>query len=97
MRIIAKRTLKEFWEAKPETKQYLLSWYKAVKNSNLDNYKQLRDRFPSCKLIGKDRVIFNIIGNKYRLVIKISFVHHIVWIRFIGSHQEYDKVNVKII
>ncbi len=97
MRIIAKKTLQDFWIKYPETEQSLLSWYKMVKIASWNNFEDVRNQFSSFKIIGSDRIIFKIKGNHYRLIIKISFLNKIVWIRFIGDHQSYDRINAKII
>lgn len=95
MRVVAKSTLREFWERNPECEQPLLSWYKVTRQSNWKNFNELKAQFGKCKILGDDRVIFKIKGNKYRLVVKISFLNKIIWIRFIGSHEEYDSINAK--
>lgn len=95
MRIIAKSTLKEFWKKNREVEQPLLSWYKVVSIARWKNFNQVKKQFGSCKIIGNDRIVFKIKGNSYRLIVKISFLNNIVWIRFIGSHAHYDSINAK--
>ena len=95
MRVIAKRTLKEFWEKHEDSEQALLSWYKVAKREKWENFEEIKSQFGSCKILGRDRIIFKIKGNKYRLIVKITFVHKIIWIRFIGTHSEYDTINAK--
>ena len=95
MRIIAKRTLKEFWEKHKDSEQALLSWYKVSKLSKWENFEDVKKQFGSCKIVGSDRIVFKIKGNKYRLIVKVTFKHQIIWIRFIGTHSEYDSINAK--
>ncbi len=95
MRIIAKRTLKEFWVKHKDSEQALLSWYKVSKNAKWQNFKDVKQQFGTCKIIGQDRIIFKIKGNNYRLIVKVTFTNQIIWIRFIGTHDEYDKINAK--
>ena len=95
MRIIAKRTLKEFWEKHEDSEQALLSWYKVAKAAKWQNFEDVKANFGTCKILGSDRIIFKIKGNKYRLIVKVTFVHQIFWIRFIGTHSEYDSINAK--
>jgi len=97
MRIIAKRTLKEFWEKHRECEQALLSWYKVAKLAKWKNFKEVKEQFGTCKNLGQDRIIFKIKGNNYRLVVKITYINQIIWIRFIGTHKEYDSINAKSI
>jgi len=97
MRIIAKATLKNYWLNHNDCEQQLLSWYKMLKQNNYQSVNEVMVDFGRIKVIGQDRIVFRIKGNKYRLVVKISFTNQIVYIRFIGTHAEYDKINVKTI
>ena len=94
MRVIAKRALREFWERHSSAKQPLLSWYKAAQIASWKNSAQLKKQFASASIINSTRVVFNIGGNKYRLVCIVHFNKQIVFIRFVGTHKEYDKINV---
>ena len=93
MRIIAKRTLREFWGKHSKAKQPLLSWYKAVQTLNWQNNAEIKDRFSTASIINATRVVFNIGGNNYRLICIIKFDKQIIFIRFIGTHKEYDKID----
>lgn len=95
MRVIAKSTLKTFWEKNPDSEQSLLIWYKVVIKADWKNFNEVKKQFGSCKILGNDRIIFKIKGNNYRLVVKISFENQIFWIRFIGSHKDNDSINAK--
>ncbi len=95
MRVIAKRTLREFWEKHTDTKQALLSWYKVAKSAKWQNFEEVKQQFGTCKILGDDRIIFKIKGNKYRLIVKITFTNQIIWIRFIGTHSDYDSIDAK--
>ncbi len=97
MRVISKRTLKEFWGKHRDCEQKLLSWYKAAKQANWKSFDEVKQQFVTCKIVGEDRIIFKIRGNRYKLVVKITFVNQIILIRFIGTHEEYDKINAKTI
>ena len=97
MRIITKRTLRKFWERHKDCEQQLLSWYKTTKHAKWSSFEELKQQFGTCKIVGDDRVIFKIKGNKYRLIVIITFVNQIIWIRFVGTHEEYDKINAKTI
>ena len=95
MRIVAKSTLRNYWELNPECEQPLLSWYKTSIRAKWQNFNEIRQQFGTCKVLGNDRIIFKIKGNKYRLVVKISFSNQLIYIRFIGTHSEYDLINAK--
>lgn len=92
MRIIAKRTLQNFWEKQPKSKQQLLSWYQVFEKNEFKNTNDVKFIFGTADFIGDSKIIFNICGNHYRLIIKINYVTQIVYIRFIGTHEEYDKL-----
>ena len=93
MRIIAKKILRDFWEEHHDCEQQLLSWYRETENCGWKNLNEIKKDYPSAGILGGNRVVFNIKGNNYRLIIKISFDYQMIWIRFIGTHAEYDKID----
>jgi len=97
MRIIAKSTLKYYWEKNKDSEQSLLSWYKVATKAKWENFNEVKQQFGSCKVVGNDRIVFKIKGNNFRLIVKISFENQLIWIRFIGTHSEYDLINAKLI
>lgn len=97
MRIIAKKSLKVFWEVYPECEQQLKSWYQEASNAQWSNPNDIKKDYPAASILTDNRVVFNIKGNHYRLIVKINYDYHIVWIRFVGTHTEYDKINAKTI
>ena len=97
MRIIARRTLKEFWEKHTDSEQQLKSWYHDAKNSEWKSPSDIKKLYPSGSFLSDNRVVFNIKGNHYRLIVKINYDLKIVYIRFIGTHKEYDKIDASII
>jgi mRNA interferase HigB len=92
MRIIAKRTLQNFWEIYPNSKQPLLSWYQVFDKNDFGSSNDIKQLFGTADFVGNNRIIFNICGNHYRLIVKINFLTQIVYIKFIGTHKEYDKL-----
>lgn len=94
MRIIAKKTLKEFWDLHKDAEQPLRSWYDIVRKENWINFNEIKSQFRNASIVGNDREVFNIKGNSYRLVVRIDFNWKVMYIRFIGTHNEYDKLNV---
>ena len=93
MRIIARKTLKDFWEKHPDAEQSLKVWYAEVSHSAWVLPKDLKARYPAASFLAGNRVVFNIKGNRYRLIIHVRYDLGRVYIRFIGTHPEYDKVN----
>lgn len=97
MRLIAKKILREFWGKHNDYEQQLKSWYQEASNAQWKNLNEIKLEYPTASIIGDNRVVFNIKGNSYRLIIKINFDYQMIWIRFIGTHAEYDKINAKTI
>lgn len=93
MRIISKKTLREFWEKHNDSEQQLKSWFQETNSVEWKNPKQIKKEYPSASFLADNRIVFNIKGNKYRLIVKINYDHNILWVRFIGTHAEYDKIN----
>ncbi len=99
MRIIAFRTLREFLE-KPEyadSEISLRAWYHDAKSANWRNPNELKLQYKTASIIGEGRAVFNIKCNSYRLVVAIDFEFQVIFVRFVGTHQRYDKINAKII
>lgn len=93
MRILSKRTLREFWKIHSDCEQQLLIWYSETSKAEYNLAKEVIDNFANCRSIGNSRFVFKIKGNNYRLIVKMSFELKTVWIRFIGTHHEYDKID----
>lgn len=97
MRVIAKKILREFWEKHNDCEQQLKAWFLEASKAEWTSPNEIKANYPSASIIGNDRIVFNIKGNTYRLIVKINFDYLMVWIRFIGTHAEYDKINAKTI
>ena len=95
MRIIAVKTLKLFWKRHNDTEQPLKAWYAEVKAANWRSPAEIKRFYRSASILGNNRVVFNIKGNSYRLVTAVNYNFNIVYIRFIGTHKEYDKINAE--
>ncbi|SIR50069.1 type II toxin-antitoxin system HigB family toxin [Pontibacter lucknowensis] len=93
MRVIAKRTLRDFWEKHADSEQQLKAWYNEAEQANWTSPNDIKKDYPSASLLEDNRMVFNIKGNNYRLIVRINYKYGIVWIRFIGTHAEYDKVD----
>ena len=96
-RIIAKRTLKEFWEKHAEAEQYLKTWYDTAKHIDWKTPNEVKNTYANASILKNERVVFNIKGNDYRLVVKFNFEKSWIFIRFIGTHTEYDKIDANTI
>lgn len=93
VRVIAKRTLRTFWGKHKNCEQQLKAWYKEVEEAQWKGPGDIKIDYPSASFIRDNRVILNIKGNDYRLIVKINYSYKIVWIRFIGTHADYDKID----
>ena len=97
MRIISRKKLRDFWQQHPDARSSLEAWYADVKHADWRTPNDIRNTYRNASLVANNRVVFNIKGNKYRLVIAVQYHYGIVYIRFIGSHPEYDQVDVATI
>ena len=95
MRIIALRTLREFWQEHPDAEQQLRAWYARVSKQNWHSPADVKLAYGNASFVGNDRVVFNIKGNSYRLVVMIRYSKEIVYIRFVGDHVTYDAIDVE--
>jgi mRNA interferase HigB len=93
VRIIAKKTLRDFWRRYPKAKGSLEAWHQEVARADWSTPSALKRQFRSASVLPDHRVVFNIAGNQYRLVVKINYFYRIVYIRFVGSHKAYDAVD----
>jgi len=97
MRIIAKRTLREYWAAHANCRKELEEWYGIALKAQWGTPMDIRKTFPKASIVANNRVVFNIGGGRYRLVVKFAYRVKIGYIRFIGTHTEYDKINMETI
>jgi mRNA interferase HigB len=97
LRVIAKRTLREFWKQNPDSQQQLLAWYHEASKAQWTNPNEIKAQYASASILKNSRVVFNICGNNYRLIVEINFPRQWVFIRFIGTHKMYDKIDANTI
>ena len=95
MRIIAKGTLRAFWRRHPDAEQPLRSWYSEARKAEWRNPHDVKRMYRSVSVVGHGRIVFNIAGNKYRLVTLINFHYGVTYIRFVGTHAEYDEIDAE--
>jgi mRNA interferase HigB len=100
MRIIARRTLREFVESlaghkdRPAIKAALDAWFDEVKKARWRHTADVKRAYATASIVSSDRIVFNMKGNSYRLVVAVDFEKGIVWIKWIGTHKEYDRIDV---
>jgi mRNA interferase HigB len=93
VRVIAKKILREFWSNHSDCEQQLKAWYQETSESHWRKPSDIKKEYPSASFLPGNRVVFNIKGNHYRLIVKVNYDYEMVWIRFIGTHAEYDRVD----
>ncbi len=97
MRIIALKTLRLFWEQHPDAQQALQAWYRDAKRATWSTPADIKNVYRNASLMGNNRAVFNIRGKQYRLVVAINYTSGILYVRFIGTHRDYDKIDVAMI
>lgn len=100
MRIIAKRTLRQFWERErrfTDAKRALEDWHTQVSQADWSTPADVKIQYGDASILKGSRVVFNICGNKYRLIAKINYPYRVVYIRFVGTHAEYDRIDVETV
>lgn len=92
MHVISRRTLVEFWASEPQAEVPLRAWWAEAECANWKCPQDIKERYATADIVGNDRIVFNIGGNKYRLIARINYRSGTVFIRFIGTHKEYDRI-----
>lgn len=95
MRIISRSTLRDFWESHPNAEEALKAWYYEASRANWQSPADIKSAHDNASIVANNRVVFNIKGNTYRLIAAIRYDIGIIFIRFIGTHAEYDKVDAE--
>lgn len=93
MRVIAKSRLREFWEQHPDAEDALQVWYRETCSASWTTPQDVKTRYRSASFLADDRVVFNIKGNTYRLVVRVLYPFQTVYIRFVGTHKAYDDID----
>ena len=97
MNVISRKTLAEFYEDHADAREPLETWYRVCKKAIWKNFNEVRNAYPTADVVGDDRVVFNIKGNDFRLVVAFNFERQWAFIKFIGTHNEYDKIDATTI
>ena len=95
MRVISRKTLREFWErpGRADAEQPLKAWFQEAEHADWATPADVKSFYRSASIVANDRIVFNIGGNKYRLVVRVNYPYRMVYIRFVGTHHEYDQIN----
>lgn len=97
MRIISRKRLREFWDQHADAEQPLRAWYHEAHAAAWGTPQDIKARYAGVSFLGDSRVVFNIGGNKYRLVVHVRYDLQCVYIRFVGTHAEYDRIDAETI
>ena len=95
VRIIARKTLRDFWVKCGDSEQPLKAWFQEAKQAKWNNPNDIKAKYLSASILKHGRVVFNIGGGKYRLVVRVNYKYALVYIRFIGTHEKYDDINAE--
>jgi mRNA interferase HigB len=95
VRIVALKTLKSFWEEHPDAESPLRAWYTEARRADWRNPQDIKAAYRTASILRNNRVVFNVKGNTYRLVVAVKYEFQVVYIRFIGTHAEYDKIKAE--
>ena len=94
MNVIKRNTLRAYYEKHADAKDALDTWYRVCKKARWKNFNEVRGTYPSADVVGDDRMVFNISHNKYRLIVRFSFVYQVIQIKWFGGHAAYNKIDV---
>jgi mRNA interferase HigB len=99
MRVISRKALVAFWTrpGRGDAEEPLRAWFKEVEHATWTNPGEVKQSYASASILKSGRVVFNVGGNKYRLVVKVNYTARVVFVRFVGTHAEYDEVDVEVI
>lgn len=97
MKVLVKRTIHYYINKYPLAEKALITWENEFSKMNFQNFNQIKNVYRNASIIGNSRVIFNIKGNDYRLVVSVNFIHQACYVIWFGTHNEYDKINVETV
>lgn len=97
MKIISVKILKDFWQQYPDSEQHLRAWVDEVRHANWQQPNDIKEKYRNASVLKNRRVVFNIKGNHYRLIVAIAYQFGAVYVKFIGTHQQYDAIDAQTI
>ena len=95
--IVSRKKLKTFWEKYPDSENTLKTWYKVAMKAKWNTSNEVKAQYRNASVIGDTGIVFNICGNKYRLIVKFNYEMHWGWIRFIDTYSKYDRIDASTI
>lgn len=93
MRVVAKKILRDYWEKQRDAENQLKTWYKEASKARWSSPADINSEYPKASILKDNKVVFDICGNKFRLIVRINYLRKWVFIRFIGTHKEYDRID----
>ena len=97
MKVVAISTLRSFWDRHPDAEQPLKAWHDEARHANWKTPQDIKRHYASASCVGRNRVVFNIKGNDFRLVVAVRYTQGLMFVRFVGSHAEYDRIDATTI
>jgi mRNA interferase HigB len=97
MRIVSVKILKDFWQQYPDSEQHLKAWVDEAKHADWQQPADIKEKYRSASVLKNRRIVFNIKGNHYRLIVSIAYKFGAIYVKFIGTHQQYDLINAETI
>jgi len=97
MRVIAKRSLREFWQHHSDAKDPLEAWHAEASKASWQTPQDVKEQFGSASILKTGRVVFNIGGNKYRLIVSIDYGRRACFVKFLGTHKQYESINAETV
>lgn len=97
MHVISRKAIREFWGEHPDAEQPLKAWFAEAKIASWTQPADVKAKYGSASILQGGRVVFNIAGNKFRLVVQINYEHFTVYVRYVGTHKDYDKIDAQSI
>lgn len=96
MRVIARSTLEAFWKLNPDSEQALRAWYWEAQHADWAKPPDIKAQYRSASILKGSRVVFNIAGNKYRLLVAVMYPCGVIYVKFVGTHKQYDQINAEV-
>lgn len=93
MRVISRKILRAFWEKHPDARQPLQTWYADVKHATWKSPADIKNIYQNASFLANNRVVFNIKGNRYRIIVVVQYHYGVIYIRFVGTHKDYDRID----
>ena len=97
MRVISRRRLREFWQSRPDSEGSLKAWFAEAKAAAWKTPADVKAHYGSASILKNGRVVFNVCGNKYRLVVRVNYDYAVVYVRFVGTHHDYDAIDAETV